>query len=230
MAGAYMNALEKIITSAPAVIVAGHYGAGKTNVAVALALAAKKAGRGVVIADLDIVNPYFRTADAKEMLEAAGVRTLIPEFANSNVDIPALPPTVSALFSSDDMAVVDVGGDDGAVALGVYRAAIKARGYEMLCVVNACRPMTETPEDAVELAREAEALSGLRFTAVVNNSNLGAETTREVIERSEPFALRVAEMLGVPLAFTSYLRSAFDGEPRVEGALLPMDNATKQLF
>ena len=139
------------------VVVCGHYGSGKTNVAVNLAVDAAEKGDTVYLADVDIVNPYFRAADAVSMLEDAGVTPLIPEFANSNVDIPALPPRLSSLISGGDGRIfIDVGGDDGAVVLGRYASLIKDARYDMICVVNMYRPLTATPADAVADMREIE--------------------------------------------------------------------------
>ena len=208
------------------IIVAGHYGTGKTNVAVSLALAHKN--DGAVLVDLDTVNPYFRAADSVQELNAAGVRTIIPEYANSNVDIPTLPPEITSVFFSDETAIFDAGGDDGASALGVCERDIKARGYEMLYVINMYRPLTADPDDAVSLMREIEAYSRLNFTGIVNNSNLGAETTREAVEASLPYAARVSEICGLPVVFTSVIGN--ENTPDFDGRVLVMENHTKKLF
>lgn len=208
------------------IIVAGHYGAGKTNVAVSLAL--KNASSGSVIVDLDTVNPYFRAADSGVALQAAGVRTLFPEFANSNVDIPTLPPDIASVFLSDETVIFDVGGDDGASALGVFRRDICSVGYEMLYVINMYRPLIAEPEDAVANMREIESYSRLRFTGIVNNSNLGAETARETVEASAEYAARVSELSGLPLVFTSVIGD--DRTPRGTGDVLIMGDHTKKLF
>ncbi|MBO6053759.1 MAG: cobalamin biosynthesis protein CobQ, partial [Clostridia bacterium] len=150
-------------------IVAGHYGAGKTNFAVNLAIWAKTVfpGHPVHAADLDIVNPYFRTADAASLLREHGIDPLIPEFANTNVDIPSLPPRMRGLIGSkDDVTIIDVGGDDGSVALGMYREAILEAGYSLFYVVNRFRPLISDPEDAVGCMIEIENACGLRCTAL----------------------------------------------------------------
>ncbi len=212
---------EKRIT-----VVAGHYGAGKTNVAVSLAL--ERAARGSVLVDLDTVNPYFRAADSAAELRAAGVRAIIPEFANTNVDIPTLPPEIASVFASGESVVFDVGGDDGAAALGVYRGDIESVGYEMLYVVNKYRPLISDPGDAVALMREIESYSRLRFTGIVNNSNLGAETTRFDVEASLPYAAEVSRLSGLPVVFTSVIGA--DRAPRSAGSVLVMAGHTKKLF
>ena len=136
-------------------IVCGHYGAGKTNFAVNLALNAKKSSPAsrVSIADFDIVNPYFRTADCISLLAEAGITALIPEFANTNVDIPSLPRFPVSPFGigdSFDVSIIDVGGDDGAVALGMYNSIITSIDYDLYYVVNMYRPLIADPADALE--------------------------------------------------------------------------------
>ena len=149
---------------------AGHYGSGKTNIAVNYALYLAKEGKKVCIADLDIVNPYFRTKDSERELEAAGIRLISPQYANSNVDLPALPAESYRLVQDKTTyGIMDIGGDDrGAYALGRYAEAIKAEDdYRMAFVVNCHRPLTSTVEDAIEIMREIEAAAGLEFTCIV---------------------------------------------------------------
>ncbi len=217
------------------VVVCGHYGSGKTNLAVNLAVDAAGKGEKVYLADVDIVNPYFRAADAVSMLEDAGVTPLIPEFANSNVDIPALPPRLSALISDGDGRIfIDVGGDDGAVVLGRYASLIKEAGYDMICVVNMYRPLTADPSDAVEVMREIEQYSGLRCTSIVNNSSLGRETTAADFTASFEYAKECGRLAGLPVLAHSYMErytGPVDGSVCEDGEiLLPIRQATKELF
>ena len=185
---------------------AGHYGSGKTNIAVNFALHLAKKGLPVTIADLDIVNPYFRTKDSAEDLAAAGVRLISSAYANSNVDVPALPGELYALTQDRSRyAILDVGGDDrGALALGRYAPDILAEGnYEMIFVANFYRPLTTTAEEALGVMREIEAAGGLPFTAIVHNSNLGGESTgNEVLDKAGE-AVRLSELSGLPLLFTA---------------------------
>ena len=193
---------------------AGHYGSGKTNIALNYARALKRAGEKVAIADLDIVNPYFRTKDSAADLQAEGIDLVVSDFANSNVDFPAIPKEIYALTAPTEVGaecrtprakvVMDIGGDDrGALALGRYVLDIKAEGdYEMLAVVNAARPLTRTAQDAVEVLREIEAACQLPFTGIVNNTNLGPATTAETVLGSVPYADEVAALMGIPVRFT----------------------------
>lgn len=181
---------------------AGHYGSGKTNIAVNYALLLAKEQKKVCIADLDIVNPYFRTKDSAKVLEAAGVELISPKFANSNVDLPALPAESYRLVRDKSIyGIMDIGGDDrGAYALGRFVPDIVAEGdYRMAFVANCCRPLTRTPEDALEIMREIEAACGLRFTCIVNNSNLGEMTDPQVLTDSLPFVEKLCELSGLPL-------------------------------
>ena len=151
---------------------AGHYGSGKTNIAVNYALNLRKLGKDVVIADLDIVNPYFRTKDSLDVLSKAGIELISPEYANSNVDLPALPQEMyKTVQDRSRYAVLDVGGDDrGAYALGRYTPYIlEENDYEMVFVANFYRPLTPTAREALEIMREIAVAGGIPFTASVNN-------------------------------------------------------------
>ena len=181
---------------------AGHYGSGKTNIAVNYALLLAKEGKQVVIGDLDIVNPYFRTADSKKVLEDAGVTLISPQFANTNVDLPALPAEAYRLVEDKSIyGIMDIGGDDrGAYALGRYTPAIKAENnYRMIYVANCYRPLTRTPEDALEVMREIEQACGLAFTDIINNSNLGPETTPETVLASMEFVKELSNLSNLPI-------------------------------
>lgn len=191
-------------------IFAGHYGSGKTNLAVNYALALKNGGVEVKIADLDIVNPYFRTKDSADVLEKAGIPLISPAFANSNVDLPALPQELYSLVQRRDFhAVMDVGGDDrGAYALGRYTPYIlEENDYEMVFVANFYRPLTTTPEEALEVMGEIEAACGIRFTCIVNNSNLGNLTTAADVEATREKAEKLSSLSGLPLWMTSATES-----------------------
>ena len=188
------------------VLLSGHYGSGKTNIAVNLALRMKAAREKVAIADIDIVNPYFRTKDSQAELEKAGIRLICSDFAGSNVDLPALPQDVYAITDEPDLfSVIDVGGDDrGALALGRWRDAIlRENDYEMLFVVNRFRPLTADALSTIEVMWEIELASGMPFTAVVNNSNLGEETTVRDVLNSRDYAAEICERTGLPLKMTT---------------------------
>ena len=183
---------------------AGHYGSGKTNIAVNYAVELAKEGKKVCIADLDIVNPYFRTKDSESELAEHGITLISPRYANTNVDLPAIPAESYRLVQDKSVfGVIDIGGDDrGAYALGRFAEAIKAEGdYRMAFVVNRYRPLTSNVEDTVEIMREIEAAAGIEFNCIVNNSNIGSETTPETILDSLKFAEDLSLATGLPIWF-----------------------------
>ncbi|MGI5857458.1 MAG: hypothetical protein ACOX64_13530 [Candidatus Merdivicinus sp.] len=189
-------------------LITGHYGSGKTNFAVNLALDQRRQGKTVTLVDLDIVNPYFRSADFSVMLEKAGIKVISPVYANSNLDIPALTGAVDAVFDNGgECVIIDVGGDDaGAIALGRYAPAIARHSYELWYVVNRYRYLTQTPEDALSVLRDIEAVSRLHPTGVINCSNLGQATSGDAVENSADFAAQVAGLAGIPMCYTAYDR------------------------
>ena len=155
---------------------------------------------------MDIVNPYFRTKDSAEELNEAGIELISPAYANSNVDLPALPQEVYGLVQNKNFyAIMDIGGDErGALALGRYRPYIlEENSYEMVFVANFYRPLTRNAEEALEVMREIEAAAGIPFTAIVNNSNIGSETTKEAVEKTFEEAERLSKLTSLPILFTS---------------------------
>jgi hypothetical protein len=180
----------------------GHYGSGKTNIAVNYAMHLSRKGKKVCIADLDIVNPYFRTKDSEKELSELGIHLISPKFANSNVDLPALPAESYRLVQDKStFGIMDIGGDDrGAYALGRFAPAILSENdYRMAFVANCYRPLTATAEDALEIMREIESAAGMKFTCIVNNSNLGSETTARTVLDSLSYIERLEELSGLPL-------------------------------
>lgn len=187
-------------------LLCGHYGSGKTNIAVNMALDLKSKYDKVAIADLDIVNPYFRTKDSIEELNAAGIKLIASEFAGSNVDIPALPQDMYSL--TDDVstkAVIDVGGDDrGALALGRLSDKIKLENdYEMLLVINKFRPLTPDAQSTIEVMAEIETACNIKITGLVNNSNLGNLTTAEDVLSSLSYADEISKITKLPVICTT---------------------------
>ena len=204
---------------------AGHYGSGKTNIAVNYALLLASEGKKVCIADLDIVNPYFRTKDSAAVLEAAGVDLISPQYANTNVDLPALPAASYRLVQDrSSYGIMDIGGDDrGAYALGRFVPSIlEENDYRMIFVANASRPLTRTPEDAMEVMAEIEAACGLKFTDLINNTNLGSETTAETVLTAEGYMQELSRLSGLPIFATTATEAvAAELNGRIEN-VLPM--------
>ena len=191
-------------------IVTGHYGSGKTNFSVNLAVRAAQEGASAAIVDLDIVNPYFRTADFRQLFEEKGIKLIAPDFANSNLDIPSIQFDVVQLAMNEDRLIIDVGGDDaGAVALGRYAEALAdfSDDIDMLCVINQRRSLTSTADEAIALIYEIESAARMKHTAIVNNTNLGHETTLDIVDSSRSFAEEICRRTGLPLAYTVYPES-----------------------
>jgi len=183
-------------------IVTGHFGSGKTEFALNLAMLQE--GKTTIV-DMDTVNPYYRTADAEEILKSRGIKVILPQFVNTNVDIPALPSEIfSAFTDKETTAVFDVGGDeDGALALGQYYRYFTAEDYEMYFIINARRPLTREPEGSIEILREVEKASHLRVTRLVNATNLGPETTPEIVLEGQRLVEEVSCRTGIPIGFTA---------------------------
>ena len=200
-------------------LLAGHYGSGKTNIAVNMAIDLSLVRKNVAVADLDIVNPYYRTLDSKSMLGDAGIRLIVSKYANTNLDIPALPQDMYAIVDDRSLnCIVDVGGDDrGALALGRIAPRIREENdYDMFLVVNRFRPLTPDPESVAEVMAEIEMAGGLRFTGIINNSNLGAETAADTVLSSVDYGKACSERTGLPLVLTTVERSLY---PQLEGRI-----------
>ena len=204
---------------------AGHYGSGKTNIAVNYALHLAGEGKQVCIADLDIVNPYFRTKDSAADLEKAGVTLISPQFANTNVDLPALPAEAYRLVADKRVyGIMDIGGDDrGAYALGRYVPGIlEENNYRMIFVANCYRPLTRTPEEALEVMGEIEQACGLKFTDIINNSNLGPETTAETVLESRAYMDKLSELSGLPIFATTAVTAVAEELQDTVSPILPL--------
>lgn len=187
-------------------LLCGHYGSGKTNIAVNLALQTRKIYPRTAVADLDIVNPYFRTKDSGALFAESGIRLIASDYANTNLDIPAMPQDLYAITDDRSLhVIVDVGGDDrGALALGrIARELVDEGDYRMLMVINRYRPLTPDAPSTLEVLREIETACSIPFTGLVNNSNLGAETTPETVLASMEYAKAVEALTGLPLIMTS---------------------------
>lgn len=185
---------------------AGHYGSGKTNIAINYALHLKKSVNDVCIADMDIVNPYFRTKDSEKELNDAGIKLISLKYANSNVDLPSLPQEIYGLVQRrESYAVMDIGGDErGAYALGRYAPYIlEENDYDMFFVVNFFRPLTRTAEEALSVMKEIEAACGIPFTGIINNSNIGCDTTAEAVESTYALADELSRLSSLPIVMTT---------------------------
>lgn len=196
-------------------IITGHYGSGKTEIALNMALELKKRHDNVIICDMDIVNPYFRTNDEAEFLAKKGIRLIAPDYASTNIDIPVLPGDILSVFNDKDAyAVLDLGGDDdGAVALGKYHHYIKDEDYDMFFVLNALRPDTMNMDDIRTLAQNIEIMSRAKITGLINNTNLSYLTESKHLCESLEFGETAAKELGVPLKYITGTPEALTNLP-----------------
>ena len=191
------------------VVVCGHYGVGKTNFCLNLALDAAREGGQVCLVDLDVVNPYFRSSDYRGLLEDAGVQVLAPPFAGTALDAPMLSGRIATEVEAAHrglgrMVILDIGGDDaGATALGSFSDAVNDGPYAMLYVLNAMREQTVEAQQALVLLREIEAASHCLATHLVNNTHLQGETDAGVLQRGVEFAETVAAEASLPILCTT---------------------------
>ena len=182
-------------------IVTGHYGTGKTEFSVNLALALAREHPDVTLADLDIVNPYFRSRERKALLAESGVTLISSSQACADADVPSLPPQLLGLLDDPSRrGVLDIGGDPvGARVLARFRPRIAKEDHQLLFVLNANRPEVRQRDDAIRYLRSIEAVTGLSCTGIVNNTHLCGETTAEDIRKGAVLAAAVSEETGIPL-------------------------------
>ena len=203
------------------VIFTGHFGSGKTEVAVNYALQAAGKGKKTAIIDLDIVNPFFRTADARNTLEAECIKVITPIYANTNVDVPSLPAEISGMFEDRSYnVIIDVGGDDlGARAVSRYRDQIVREDYIHYFVVNTRRPMTRTKEEIVKMILEIQSSANLKVDKLVNNANILDASTPELLAEAARILEAVSAELSIPVGFVSGMEevlSGYEGDKGIE--------------
>ncbi len=181
----------------------GYYGSGKTEIAVNYALKLKEQGKDVVIIDFDIVNPYFRTKDAEEILLANNIKLIAPENANTNIENPSLPPEIYSVFDNKDIYVVfDVGGgEDGAIPLGRYFSRFMEEDIDVFFVLNQKRLMTEDIEGAKEAFYEIASVCRIPITAIINNTHLKEFTTPEIIMEGQKLVEKISDEIGIPVSY-----------------------------
>ncbi|MEA3434820.1 MAG: cobalamin biosynthesis protein CbiA [Thermodesulfobacteriota bacterium] len=185
------------------VVIVGNYGSGKTEVSINLAVNKKRAGIDVKIADLDLVNPYFRTREARHQLSMLGIDIALPPEEYLQADLPILSPVVAGLIKNPvELTIIDAGGDDaGATVLATLADAFKGKSFQMLQVVNPLRPFTGTVEGCLKMRSEIEAASKMTINGIVGNSNLIDETRAEDIYNGYDFVKLLSQESGLALKF-----------------------------
>ena len=185
------------------VVVVGNFGSGKTEVSINLAVYLKHRGLDVRIADLDLVNPYFRTREARKALEACGIEVVLPPQEYMQADLPILSPTIGGMIRRPDgLVILDVGGDDaGAMVLAALADAFSGGQVHMLQVVNPLRPQTTTVEGCLKIRDEIEKAAHLTISGLIGNANLIDETGIEEIYSGYDFLQKISAASGLPLEF-----------------------------
>ncbi len=190
-------------------IIIGAYGSGKSEVSVNLALNMRKTNpdHKVLLADLDIVNPFYRSSDAAKVLEDNDIRLISPMYANSNVDAPVLSGEVYVIFDNDEyMGVFDIGGEDmGATILGSMKTRLDNTDAELIMAVNTRRPFTSTADEIIIMASELQEASKMKITGFINNTNILEQTTASDILEGEKILLEVQEKTGIPVVMTTVM-------------------------
>jgi hypothetical protein len=190
------------------VVVVGNYGSGKTEVSINLAVHRKHAGVDVRIGDLDLVNPYFRTREAKGPLSEMGIEVVLPPDQYLQADLPILSPLIAGMIRRPaELTLLDVGGDDvGATVLATLEDAFKNRPARVLQVVNPLRPFTETIEGCLKVREEIELAAKLAVNGIIGNANLIDETSADVIYDGYEFVRQLSGQSGLALEFITVAR------------------------
>lgn len=207
-------------------VLVGEFGSGKTELTVNLASYMQQAGLTAAVVDMDLVKPYFRTREHRQRLEAEGVTVVAPQGGLSHADLPVMPAGLTRVLASPEYRVViDVGGAKAAIVLGQIRDRIRENGSEVLMVVNICRPFSRNAQEVILAMRNVEAASGLAVTGLVSNTNLGAETTREHVQRGLQVVREVSGTTGLPLRWV-VLPAWMEADPDLAAPLLPLQPRT----
>jgi len=187
------------------VIVVGNYGSGKSEVSINLAINRKRAGIDVRVADLDLVNPYFRSREAEVQLTDLGIDVVLPPRPYVQSELPVLSPRVAGLIrQTEGLAILDAGGDAvGAMVLAALGNAFSGHPCQVLQVINPLRPDTSTVASCARIRQQIEASAKLAITGLIGNANLIDETTPQVIIDGYAFATQVSAASGLPLVFVT---------------------------
>jgi hypothetical protein len=205
-------------------IFAGNFGSGKTEIALNYAAKIHETGDKVVVVDLDLINPYFRTRLVKKNFEDKGIKVVSPEGKLANADVPALSPAIYGVLEGKNIyGVFDVGGGDiGSVVLGRFTDHLPEGTYNLFLVVNTCRPFTRDTDGIITVSREIEKTCRLKFTAIVSNTNLGPGTDTATVLEGYRITSEAARILNLPVAFVCVLENMVDSLKGIDVPVLPL--------
>lgn len=205
--------------------VVGHYGSGKSEIALAMALGARAAGYKAAVVDMDIVNPFFRSAEQGDLLREHGVRLIAPPYALTGVDLPVLSAEVLSVFEEpEQFSVLDVGGDDaGAAALGRFKPQLDRHKTDLYYVVNCFRPYSRTPEQVIDMLRRIARRARIQPTGLINNANLGLDTEPRHLAEGDALLKTVSAETGLPIVCACALPRVLDGMPDIDTPVFPIE-------
>jgi hypothetical protein len=208
------------------IVIAGNYGSGKTEISINLAINRKRSGLNVRIADLDLVNPYFRTREARHLLSENGIDLVIPPEQYLQADLPILSPAVAGMLQHpEQLTLIDAGGDDvGVTVLASLADALRGREVRMLQVVNPYRPFTETIEGCLEMKNRIEKAAKISVSGIIGNPNLIDETTVDHVYAGNDFLNKLSAQSGLPIEFIAIPINVFKkiDVGKFESPLLPI--------
>jgi len=186
-------------------IIIGHFGSGKTEISINLSLFVKEQHAKVALSDLDVINPYFRSREVRSHLEKFGIELIAPQGKIATADLPYVSGELNrVIIDSEYKVIIDVGGDkDGAVALGQFYNQLKNQDYQMYFVVNTKRPYVSTAEGIKETIKQIELVTRLKTSALINNTNLGMETTADDVIRGFEITSEASRLLNLPVLYTT---------------------------
>lgn len=196
---------------AKVVIFAGGFGSGKSEIVLNYAMQKIEESKNLILADLDLVNPYIASRDLRNVLGEKGIRVVAPGGELSFGDVPSIPAEMIGLLQEEKDMVIDVAGDEvGSLVLGYLSKYIQKRDYEFYLVLNPYRPFAQDLESVLELKQLLEGAAHLAFTGIVSNPNLLGETTLETIRAGHEKNMSYAQSIKLPISYLAVETRFYD--------------------